>query len=170
MKTKTLITTILILFVISGLFIWGYAQNSNTSTPVRAIASSGTKSLLSAPVIFYDFGQISMKNGDVTKDFNFTNTTTGDIVIRGLETSCMCTSAFLVEPNGSIDGPFSMGGMGGRTTTNKTIKAGESRILRVTYNPNAHGPAGVGQIDRFITITDSAGNKLQFEIKALVTP
>ena len=53
---------------------------------------------------------------------------------------------------------------------NEIIKAGESRKIRVVYDPNAHGPAGVGQIDRFIELTDSNGAKLQLEIKANVTP
>ena len=53
---------------------------------------------------------------------------------------------------------------------NETIKAGESRIIRAVYDPNAHGPAGVGPIDRFLILTDSSGSKLELEIKAIVTP
>ncbi len=170
MTTKTLIITILVFLVLSGLFIWGYVQNGNTPATVQGASNAGPKSTLAAPLTVYDFGTISMKNGDVSKDFIFANPSRQSIIIRGLETSCMCTSAFLVKANGSSDGPFSMPGMGGRTATNETIKAGEGRTLRVVYNPNAHGPAGVGQIDRFITITDETGGKLQFEIKALVTP
>jgi hypothetical protein len=82
----------------------------------------------------------------------------------------MCTTAFIVESDGSTKGPFGMAGMGGITATNETISSGESRIIRVVYNPNAHGPAGVGQIDRFITATDSSGGSVRYEIQALVTP
>ena len=82
----------------------------------------------------------------------------------------MCTSAFNVEPNGSLKGPFKMPGMGYVPPANETIKAGESRVVRVVYDPNAHGPAGVGRIDRFVTLTDANGGTLQLEIKALVTP
>ena len=60
--------------------------------------------------------------------------------------------------------------MGYVPPVNETIKAGESRTIRVVYDPNAHGPAGVGPIDRFAILTDKSGGKLQFEIKALVTP
>ena len=39
------------------------------------------------------------------------------------------------------------------------------------FDPLAHGPAGwVKLIDRFITLTDTSGNTLQFEVKAVVTP
>ena len=76
----------------------------------------------------------------------------------------------MVKGDGSTKGPFGMAGMGYVPPANETIKPGESRIVRVVYDPNAHGPAGVGQIDRFVTLTDSSGGTLQFEIKALVTP
>ena len=82
----------------------------------------------------------------------------------------MCTTAFIVGPDGNVKGPFGMPGMGYVPPANEIIKAGESRIIRIVYDPNAHGPAGVGQIDRFVTLTDSDGGTLQFEIKALVTP
>ena len=63
-----------------------------------------------------------------------------------------------------------MPGMGFVPPANEVIKAGEIRAIRVVYDPNAHGPAGVGQIDRFVELTDSSGGAIQLEIKALVTP
>jgi len=111
-----------------------------------------------------------MKKGNVTRDFTFTNQSSADIVINDVQTSCMCTTALLVEADGSAKGPFGMPGMGGMTSTEDTVKAGETRTLRAIYDPNAHGPAGLGAIDRFITITDSSGGALRFEIKAEVTP
>ena len=147
-----------------GLAWWGgLAQN-------YAVSSTGARSVLTASEIFYDFGTISMKNGNVSTDFTVTNSTDKDIVVSSLITSCMCTTAFIVEPNGATKGAFGMPGMGYLTTANETIGAGESRIIRVVYDPNAHGPAGVGLIDRTITLTDSSGASLQLEIKAMVTP
>ena len=111
-----------------------------------------------------------MRNGDVNYDFKVTNPTDTDIFVPSLVTSCMCTSALIVEPDGTTKGPFKMPGMGYVPPANETIKAGESRIIRVVYDPNAHGPAGVGQIDRFAILTDAFGSTLELEIKALVTP
>jgi len=171
MKLKTVIITIIVCLVLIGLFSWGYTKDGNTTAEVQGVTSTGVKSALAATTdVLHDFGTISMKNGDVSKDFIFSNPTDKDVVIRGLETSCMCTLAYLVGSDGSTKGPFGMAGMGSMTTTNETIKTGEVRTLRVVYNPNAHGPAGVGRIDRFITITDSSGSRLNFEIKANVTP
>ena len=53
---------------------------------------------------------------------------------------------------------------------NAIVRAGGSLDTEVVYDPNAHGPAGVGKINRFVFLTDTSGNALQIEIKALVTP
>jgi len=169
-NTTSIIAVILLIFV--GLFIWGYAGKGGTtaSVPGAPDSSGASKSVLTALETLYDFGTISMKNGNVTKEFSVTNPTDKDITVSTVLTSCMCTKAFIVLPDGSTKGPFGMPGMGSVPTANEIIKAGESRTIRVVYDPNAHGPAGVGQIDRFIMLTDSSGAALQLEIKALVTP
>ena len=172
METKTISSVTVVLLIFVGLFVWGYNGKGQTSAAIQGApgASSTTKGALTTPEVFYDFGTISMKDGDVTKEFTVTNPTGNDIFVSTVLTSCMCTSAFIVEPNGSIKGPFKMAAMGYVPPANETIKAGESRVIRVVYDPNAHGPAGVGQIDRFVTLTDESGGTLQLEIKALVTP
>lgn len=172
MESKTISIIAVVLLVFVGLFVWGYSEKGGTATAVQGApgAASTTKGALTAPEVFYDFGTISMKNGDVTKDFTVTNPTSKDVFVSTVLTSCMCTSAFIVEPDGSSKGPFKMPGMGYVPPANETIKAGESRVIRVVYDPNAHGPAGVGRIDRFVTLTDANGGTLQLEIQALVTP
>lgn len=172
MESKTISVVAVALLVFIGLFTWGYSGKGGTAASVQnAPGASGTsKSVLAAPETFYDFGTISMKNGNVTREFVVNNPTDRDITVSTVLTSCMCTTAFIVLPDGSIKGPFRMPGMGYVPPANELIKTGESRIIRVVYDPNAHGPAGVGRIDRFITLTDSSGASLQLEIKALVTP
>ncbi|MCR4275860.1 MAG: DUF1573 domain-containing protein [Candidatus Parcubacteria bacterium] len=172
MEPKTISIIVAILFIFFGLFLWGYSGKTGTATSVQGApgAASTTKGALTAKEVFYDFGTISMKNGDVSKEFTVSNPTSQDITVSTVLTSCMCTSAFIVEPDGSVKGPFKMPGMGYIPPANETINAGESRTIRVVYDPNAHGPAGVGQIDRFVTLTDASGGTLQLEIKALVTP
>lgn len=170
MKSKTVISILFVGLVFAALFIWGYNKDGDKTASVLNISSTNEKGALTASSTIYDFGTISMRNGNVSHDFVFTNSTDKDLTIIGVETSCMCTSALLVEADESTKGPFGMPGMGGMNTTNDKIKAGETKILRVIYNPNAHGPAGVGAIDRLITVTSDSGKTLQFEIKALVTP
>ena len=160
MESKNISIVAIVLLVFVGFFVWGYSGKQENDL----------KSSLVAPEVFYDFGTISMKNGNVTKEFTVVNPTNSDIKVSTVLTSCMCTSAFIVKPGGDIKGPFKMPGMGYVPPANEIIKAGESRIIRVVYNPNAHGPAGVGQIQRFVNLTLDDGEKLQLEIKALVTP
>lgn len=161
---KTIIITLLIVAGLVGLIWWG---SKNQKSPVT---NTGIKSALTSSEYVYDFGSISMKDGDVTKEFTVTNGTDKDIVFQTLTTSCMCTKAYFVLPDGKTKGPFGMPGMGYVPPLDETIKAGENRIIRVVYDPNAHGPAGVGFIDRFVTLVDENGNELQIEIKATVTP
>ncbi|MDP2789145.1 MAG: DUF1573 domain-containing protein [bacterium] len=174
MKNQTIIVFTLIVFGVWGLMVWGgsrvstsgvIARESTTSHPARI---GGT---LTAEEIFYDFGTISMKNGKVNKTFKITNYTSEDIEVPSLTTSCMCTVAYVIEPDRSKKGPFGMPGHGRSVPEiNEIIKAGETRSIEVVYDPNAHGPAGVGVINRFVYLEDSNGVKLQLEIKANVTP
>lgn len=161
---KTITFTIIFIVGIIGLMFWGRSIKNS------AESDSGAKSALTAKEILYDFGTISMKDGEVTKEFTIANETLSDIYVPKLVTSCMCTNAFIVSPDVAAKGPFGMPGMGTFAPPNEIIKAGESRIIRVVYNPNAHGPSGVGQVDRFVTLTDKSGGNIIFEIKALVTP
>lgn len=118
----------------------------------------------------YDFGMISMADGLVRHIFSVSNPTTQDIEVEKLVTSCMCTQAFIVKKDGSRKGPFGMPGMGFVPPVNEIIKAGDAMKVEVVYDPNAHGPAGVGQINRFVYLTEDAGGELRLEIKANVTP
>jgi hypothetical protein len=158
--------------ILVGLFVWGYIGKGGTAASVQGVSTStGTsKGVLTAPETRYDFGTISMKDGNVSKEFTVTNETGEDVTIATSVTSCMCTQAFIARSDGSSKGPFKMPGMGFVPPANELIKAGESRVIRVVYDPNAHGPAGVGKINRFITLTDKAGSTLRLEIQANVTP
>jgi hypothetical protein len=166
------ITIILVSIAFIGLLLWSGYKNSSSTASVQGVTSTGKTSALTVTngAAVYDFGTISMKNDTVTTEFTVTNQTNETILVPSLVTSCMCTKAFIVSPDGSTKGPFGMSGMGHVPPADETIVPGESRIIRVVYDPNAHGPAGVGKIDRFITLTDAAGGTLTLEIKALVTP
>lgn len=171
MKTKTIINILAVVLVFAGLFVWGYyAKKGGSVASIQGVGdSNNSESQLIASETMYDFGTISMKDGNVTKKFTITNPAAQDIVVKTILTSCMCTTAYIESPSGE-KGPFGMAGMGHVPPVDEIIKAGESRVVRAVFDPNAHGPAGVGRIDRFITLTDDSGGTLQLEIKALVTP
>ena len=171
MKPKTIVITLVVCLVLIVFFVWDSSKRGASTASVQgADGENISNSLLTAPETLYDFRTISMKNGNVNKDFQVANSTNKDITVKTVITSCMCTKAFVVRPDNSTIGPFGMPGMSYVPPANEVIQACESRVIRVVYDPNAHGPAGVGHIDRFVTLTDSSGGTIQFEIKALVTP
>ena len=165
MNKKTMIGGAIFLLSVAGLFVWG-AEN-RASLPEN---SASQKSALAVAETFYDFGTISMARGTTEKLFEITNPTDRDITLESLTTSCMCTTAFIVK-EGSRRGPFGMPGHGSSVPrANEVVRAGEKLNIAVVYDPNAHGPAGVGKIDRFVYLTDDTGGTLELEIKANVTP
>lgn len=163
---KTILITVGLSLGIIGLMLWGRSssQTAVVSENIGAISS------LTASEKLYDFGTISMADGKVEKVFKVTNLSAKDAILSSVETSCMCTTAYIVN-GGKEKGPFGMPGHGGPgAKANEVIKAGESRDIKVVYDPNAHGPAGVGQVDRFIDLTETNGGLTRLEIKAVVTP
>ncbi len=133
--------------------------NDNQSNPSR----------LSAAESSYNFGTISMKDGNVSKTFTIENKTSEPVTITKIYTSCMCTTAEL-ETNKENFGPFGMPGHGFLPRVDQTIKAKEKARIKVTYDPNAHGPAGIGKINRQIFIETSNGRKLTLQFNVNVTP
>ncbi|OHA44005.1 MAG: hypothetical protein A3G04_02680 [Candidatus Taylorbacteria bacterium RIFCSPLOWO2_12_FULL_44_9] len=165
MNEKALIIGVLVVLGILGLMWMG----SRNQVEVTSSDDQLIKSFLTAKEVLYDFGTISMKNGNVSHLFRVTNSTDNDITIKTVTTSCMCTKAFIVGANGE-KGPFGMPGMGFVPPANEILKAGGSFDVKAVYDPNAHGPAGVGPIDRFIFLKESSGETLELEIKAVVVP
>lgn len=164
MHTKNIVIFFLVLGGLLGLLVW-FGNNQSLSA-----GGSSTKSELSSDEVLYDFGTISMANGKVSHRFKIKNESAKDILIPSLTTSCMCTSAAFIRSDGSRNGPFGMPGMGIVPKANEWIKVGETKEIEVVYDPAAHGPAGVGRIDRFVYLQDDVDGKIEFEIKALVTP
>jgi hypothetical protein len=182
MDKKTIVSLVVILIGLTGVVWWSKVADSRAlqasiggSHPATTATS---ESKLTAEETFYDFGKISMKDGNVSKLFKVTNSGTADINLTNISTSCMCTAAYLLREDGSKLGPFGMPGHGGTTDmpghgsgkAGEIIPPGESRDIEVVYDPNAHGPAGVGLVDRFVYLADENGQKLELEIKAVVTP
>lgn len=164
MNTKTIIIITLITVAVLGFMVWGYASMAG---PTQAQLSE--KSSLTASETLYDFGTISMANGKVDHMFQITNPTSEDITINNLQTSCMCTAAYIVNGSSKV-GPYGMPGMGGMTAADSVIPAHGTQAIDVVFDPAAHGPAGIGDIDRTIDATQKNGGTLQLEIKAVVTP
>lgn len=131
-------------------------------------ASNGP-AVLSAAETSYDFGTVSMATGKVNHRFVVKNPNSKPVTLTKLYTSCMCTTASLVFGERRV-GPFGMQGHGFIPPINETLAAGESIDVEVTFDPNAHGPAGVGRIDRVVSLENDGGSPLELKFTANVTP
>ncbi len=125
--------------------------------------------VLEAKETFHDFGTISMQNGKVSTTFKLKNIKTEPVVLTKLYTSCMCTDATL-KINGKTEGPFGMLGHGFVKSFSDILPAGQEVEVEVVFDPNAHGPAGVGTIERTVTVEGQNGKLAELNIKATVTP
>ena len=136
--------------------------------PEIAAASIGR---LTAAETFYDFGSVSMAKGLVAYKFTVTNSDSVPAVVTKLYTSCMCTKAAL-DISGKIWGPFSMlSGHGGAVPAIAAeIAPGQTGDIEAIFDPAAHGPAGIGKIERQIIIEQNGQPPLSLTIRALVTP
>lgn len=179
MNKQTIITLIVILAGLTGLVLWSKTvEPVSSSETVSKSNPAKTVGALVADELFYDFGKISMKDGNVSKVFKVTNSSATDTIISKIYTSCMCTAAYVLLPDGGKLGPFGMPGHGGSTEmpghgngpAGVVLAPGESREIEVVYDPNAHGPAGVGLIERAVFLEDETGARIEFKFKTVVTP
>lgn len=130
---------------------------------------TGTENVLDVTPEIYDYGTISMKDGKVKTAFTLKNPGTEALSLSKMYTTCMCTEATLLI-NGKSEGPFGMQGHGAIPTFSQTLQPNQEAQVEVMYDPNAHGPSGVGRIERSIIIEGQGGTLATFNIKANVAP
>lgn len=156
----------LILMVAVGTVILAEAYKS---APNGDQSSSAAQAVLGGDNVFYDFGAISMANGKVSYDFKVRNTTENTVEIERIYTSCMCTEALLIKGD-TERGPFGMPGHGFVPPVNESLQSGEEAIVRVIFDPAAHGPAGVGTIKRAVYLEGGRSKLIELQFSATVTP
>lgn len=158
MNKNILLIIVTIILIGGGLVI--FSGNINRAQEKNEIAQSS--SILSSDKRVYDFGEIDILGGTVETEFALTNEGSEDVVITSGTTSCGCTTAEI----GGIE--F---GMHENMSKKVTILAGETKNLKVIYDPMAHGLSGVGLAQRsvFLKTNSTATPELEVRIKALVT-
>lgn len=117
----------------------------------------------------FDFGTVSMAEGIVTHVFTIENPTANPVTITRLYTSCMCTTAALVTENGR-KGPFGMAGHGFIPRFKEVLEPGGKAAVQVAFDPAAHGPAGIGLVERTVYVETADASPFKLHITAVVTP
>lgn len=165
MNTTTVIGILGALALLGGI-AWAGRNSPTNNTSSEAPQAGGA--LVGSETAF-DFGAVSMAAGTVKHAFAIKNTGTAPVKISTVYTSCMCTSAKLTI-NGQTLGPYGMPGHGPLPRINEILEAGAEATVEAEFDPAAHGPAGVGRIQRTITIEHDAGQALELGFAAQVTP
>lgn len=168
MNKKSSIVAIIAIIVVGFLLLsWRSAPGSSDASIKPQTAAIALAFGKDAPR--YDFGTVSMAQGKIARDFEIVNNSGKEILIRKAMTSCMCTEAVLMLPNGETKGPFGMPGHGIIQQVNARIAAGEKLTTRVVFDPAAHGPAGIGYVERDVMLETDNG-EYAFGFSATVAP
>lgn len=152
------LASFLVLF--GGVFLATRAQKAPT------IASSSSVKVQVEETSF-DWGTISMKDGKAEKSFTIKNIGSGTLQLANVQTSCECTEA-QVEIDGATSPYF---GMHTNSSWVGEVAPDKTASLSVIFDPAFHGPQGVGQITRLISLetNDQSQPKLEFTLTANVT-
>ena len=162
---STIYFTIMVATAI-GLLIW-IAGPGDASDEAGNMVPAGS---LTLGETFFDFGNISMVSGIVSHEFRVKNAGNNEAVISQIYTSCMCTEASFIKGDMKF-GPFGMAGHGFIPKFNGKIGAGEEAIIKVNFDPAAHGLAGIGPIERAVYLVQKNNDQpLEIRFRAVVTP
>lgn len=158
-------------YAIGGIAVVGLIALIIINSGSDADSSAYSASALSILNNNFNFGTISMANGDVSRVFEIKNQGSEPVKIKKVFSTCMCTTAVITDSQGKKYGKFGMPGHGLPSRTNIEVMPGETITIEATYDPNAHGPSGVGFIQRSIYLnTNSAKSpKLELKFQAIVT-
>lgn len=165
-KTKNLILwSVGLVFLVGVIALIAVSGNNSNSNPATYSAS-----VLTAVENSFDFNTILMKDGEVYHRFELKNNGAEPVRIEKVYTSCMCTTASIIDASGRKRGTFGMPGHGLPSRTDVEIAPGESAYIDAVFDPAAHGPSGVGLAQRSIYLdTNSATSpKLELSFQAMV--
>ncbi|MEK7569557.1 MAG: DUF1573 domain-containing protein [Patescibacteria group bacterium] len=164
---KNVIGIFAAILVLAGLVY--IARPSGAGDTQKREESDTSSSVLLAEETSYDFEEVSMAKGNVSHSFKVKNVSTSPVTIEKMYTSCMCTTAKLTM-GGKVWGPYGMPGHMAIPKIGEALGAGEEAVIETVFDPAAHGPAGVGRIERQVTIENSAGEPVELKFVAVVVP
>lgn len=164
MNKNIIVGIVITVLLLGGLVFLGQPKEQNDNS-----ANSTSSGVLAAQESSFDFGTVSMAAGPVAHRFKVKNTGADPVNISKMYTSCMCTNASLFM-GGKTFGPYGMPGHGFVPKINKAVNPGEEVEVEVVFDPAAHGPAGVGRIERVVYLENNAGAPAELGIEAIVTP
>lgn len=153
MKFLIIGTVITLILILAGAFL--ISNISSEATVTQKIEG------LEANPESYDLGNVQINDGLVTKEYEVKNTTDKTLKLKKIATSCMCTQA-KVKIGDNETKEFGMEGHGDKNPpVNLELPSGITAKVTAIFDPAAHGPQGVGPVDRsvYLTFSDPVGVK-----------
>lgn len=166
---KTLYWLVAVTVIAIGFGIYRSQERAATPQVTRQEQPAQSGTLVSARPS-HDFGTISMAAGNVSTTYRIKNEGAAPLTIDRIFTSCMCTTATLITASGRKQGPFGMPGHGPLKAVNAQLAPGEVALLELVFDPAAHGPSGVGRIERIVTVNSKGAPPLELGMVAMVRP
>lgn len=128
-------------------------QSLQTSLPTNPVTG------VDANPANYELGNIPYSGGIVTKEYEIKNSSGQDLKLRKITTSCMCTTASInIDGKESVPYGMEMDGVA-NPIISLIIKSGGTAKVTAKFDPAAHGPAGVGPVQRSIYLFFDSGIK-----------
>jgi hypothetical protein len=146
---------------------WETAAKPQAPADVQAAAAQPGSLASFKP--FVDLGTVSMAAGKVPFRYMIKNSGGDTVTINRVYTSCMCTEAMLVTAK-ERSGPFGMPGHGLPRAVKAPLAPGESASVEVLFDPAAHGPSGLGRVDRVVTLESREAPPLELRMTVMVKP
>lgn len=168
-KYKDIIIGGLFVVAVVGALIFISKPGSSGNDQATVAPVQAGESKLVAEEKFFDFGEISMAAGKVSQSFKIKNASEKTVKVGKLYTSCMCTEATL-DIGGQKFGPYGMPGHGFSSSINQNIEPGKEASIEVVFDPAAHGPAGVGKVERAVYLENDSGRAVELKFTAFVKP
>ena len=110
----------------------------------------------------YDLENVPYEGGIVEREFTLENRGQNVLKINSIKTSCGCTEAQLVYKS---DKSKKFGMHPNNIIWSQTIEPGDEAILRIFFDPTAHGPEGVGPFRRAVWLESSDPTNKKAEVR-----
>jgi len=169
---STILWRLIVAIVIVGVGLGSYwlltGNSQSAESQASALAGSGKPVFTLAPAS-KDLGEVSVRGGVVTTEFEISNAGTGNLIFRDMETSCACTSATVIA-HGKEGPRFGMRMHGNPVGWSLVLKPGERAKLKVYYDPARH-PDLRGPVTRVVRLysNDPAHPYLDAQIELVQT-
>lgn len=147
---------VILLTLISSTLIITACSSSGSGGDASLLKIKDSGAISASDTLNYDWGDINIEGGNVSKTFSFKNDDMKKLVLKGASTSCMCTAAAIALPDGSQSPTFGM--HNNPTDWAYGVMPGEEFSVKVVFDPMAHGPSATGPIQRSVFLVTSSKN------------